>query len=937
MPPAFGKVTASPILVMAHIASAAAASLRANVVNTITITNKSGAAIRLYPLQFGRPFIAGAIPHAPQVLLNGNPVPTQADVKNRYPDGSVEFAVIAVVIPDLRPGADQVLTFRDTTANSNTPLTRAQMLDPSYDFDAAMMLTWQPPAEPASLTQASGDPGEAVRWATPAGWGVIANGGFVLNVNRIAVPISAINFTSVGTGSTWGTAPQAIIQAAIRAAGYPGATFAYNSATGENQLIIPTATSISYITPATENGVTDISKAMGLTQSQAPRVVQPVRAGPPITATAHARTMLANGDYKLWTSGPVAQTIMLADDSPTRKYDIGFGDGYHPFRPRFVAAFWPQTHQVFVRAIGENDKTTELEDLAYKLSISAGAASPVVVYTADLSGNQRPNCAAGTIPCAPKTDTAMSIWTERFWLGGTPQAQVNVNYNLAYLESTRFVANYNASLDPSGAIALEYANYWTGVPHDLYDGSYDHGAWASGMGAPGARQDIGPMPTWDLYWLYTGDWRMRQVSLGMADLAGAWQMNLRETDPSKRLLVTDPAPQAGQTGSGYGLPFSLTDRKSLGPSEAGLNDFLDYPASQGAPASDQVKQVGSRVNPTGNWSSEASHEPAPFFVPYMLTGDPFYLEMMENWAAWDMAVNVGLDTASNGGRGPTGAEGGATDEIRGDGWIIRSRAEAAFAEPDGTPEKTYLTRMLNDDLARWEGVFGVTGTAFDGTAEKNWAVSTGNPESNSGKQISPFGLWGSETLPSEIAGYVGQGIWNAGTTTAFTEAWMQWYDLYAVGRAAELGFAAAPLETYAAGFLNGLVDDSGHPELMSTYLFPTTDPDNNLVTAWPQVDRVYTSKFLTDTNPADFPGAGSMSIQFSKSLYSQGYGAYASAASALVADLVPGAATNAMLRWMRANVTQPLMTNGAFNYDPSWAIVPRNDANTLPAQPTAMQ
>ncbi len=39
--------------------------------------------------------------------------------------------------------------------------------------------------------------------------------------------------------------------------------------------------------------------------------------------------MLANGDYKLWTSGPVAQTVILADDTATRKYDIGFGDGYH--------------------------------------------------------------------------------------------------------------------------------------------------------------------------------------------------------------------------------------------------------------------------------------------------------------------------------------------------------------------------------------------------------------------------------------------------------------------------------------------------------------------------------------------------------------------------------------------------------------------------------
>ena len=442
-------VGAAPV----HIADAAAASRVSNVANLITITNKSNASIRLYPLQFGRPFIKETIPHAPGVLLDGNPIPTQADVKNRYPDGSVEFAVIAVVIPDLRPGADRVLTFRDTTANSNTPLTTAQMLDPSYDFGAAMTL--------AGGTPASGGKIEATSPinVTPNNWPAvpITNGGFTISVNGTPTVITGINLVGA---SDVNAAMQASIAAVI-----PGAVFE-GAAGGKGLAAIqaPTGVSLSYTTRPPSGQ--DMGAAYNLTQAARAALTPPVAASP-VTATASARTMLANGDYKLWTSGPVAQTILLGDDGPAGKYDIGFGPngsagGFKPFRPKFEATFWPATHQVFVRAIGENDKTTELEDLAYKLSISAGAASPVVVYTADLSGNQRPNCAAGTIPCAPKTDTAMSIWTERFWLGGTPQAQVNVNYNLAYLESTRFVANYNASLDPSGAIALEYAELLDG-------------------------------------------------------------------------------------------------------------------------------------------------------------------------------------------------------------------------------------------------------------------------------------------------------------------------------------------------------------------------------------------------------------------------------------------------------------------------------------------
>ncbi len=307
-----------------------AAARPASPVNSITITNRSGVARGSYPLQFGRPFLDGMIARQPQVLIDGRPVATQADVKNRYPDGSVEFAVVAVVIPTIPASGSLRLTFRNQPAGDNTPLSRAQMLDSAYDFDARMTLT------PAS--------------------------------------------------------------------------------------------------------------------------------GP--AQTADARQMLANGDYRLWTAGPVAQTIMLGDDSTARKYDLGLGDGHRPFRPRFYATFWPATHQVAIRAVGENGNTQELEDLAYRLSISAGADRPAPVYTADLTGTQAKY---------RKLHWALTTWSERFWLGGTPPAQVDIDDNLAYLEATRFIPNYDTSITvPETAIASEYAR-WNAHPHDIYDGIWDGG------------------------------------------------------------------------------------------------------------------------------------------------------------------------------------------------------------------------------------------------------------------------------------------------------------------------------------------------------------------------------------------------------------------------------------------------------------------------------
>jgi hypothetical protein len=425
------------------------------VANSITVTNASGSAISNYPFQFGRPFLDGAIANQPQVLINDRPVTTQADVKNRYPDGSVEFAVIAVVIPAIPASGSLTLTFQNQSAAYNMPLTQAEMLDPHYNrFDAVMTLS--------------------------------------------------------------------------------------------------------------------------------------PRSGP--SQMASARRMLQNGDYKLWTSGPVAQTIMLGDDTTARKYDIGFGDGYHPFRPRFYATFWPATRQVLIRYVGENGLTTEMEDLAYKLTLTAGNS---VAYKADLTGDQAIN---------PKIHFTMSRWTKEFWIGGTPPAQVNIDNNLAYLASTRFLPNFDTSVTVSpAAVASEYAN-WTSYPHEIYDGAWDGGLWESGMGAGGARQDIAPYPQWTAMWLYTGDWRMRQMALGMADLAASWPANLRESDPARRLARNDPTGLSPSTGLGHTV--SSTDRPTL-LTLRGLE--FTYPAPN-----DRLVQVGP-ISANYDWSFDGAHQPSPFY------------------------------------------------------------------------------------------------------------------------------------------------------------------------------------------------------------------------------------------------------------------------------------------------------------------------------------
>ena len=565
----------------------ASAAGQGAIFNSITITNKTGAALSNYPLQFGRPFLAGAIRNQPQLLINRKPIMTQADVKNRYPDGSVEFAIVAVVLPSLPASGSLTLTFQNQSAGSNTPLTSPQM-----------------------------------------------------------------------------------------------------------QALLPVGSATMTLTPVS---------------------------GP--TGSADAGQMLADGNCRPWTAGPVAQTMECADDSIARKYDIGFGDGFHPFRPRFYVTFWPATNQVFIRCVGENGLTTEIEDLTYKLSITSNGAA---VYSADLSGTQATD---------PKKHWTGSVWTKKLWIGGAPAAQINIDNNLVYLESTRFIPNFDPTQIPSAAtISTTYTNYYVNKPHDIYDGAWSGGILPNGMGVAGDHGDLGPYPVWIILWLHSGDWRLRTLALdGYADLSAAWPMNFRESDPTRRLSRYDPTGLNPSTGLGH--TFSFADRPSL----MGLG--LPLLASYNCYTNCFIK-VRSVDSPGANpFTFDGQHQIAPFFIPYILTGDPWYLNEMYMWAG----VSVGDGRAgghpnglgdASGDRGPDGTYGAISDSPRGEAWVLRNRAETAFAAPDNDPEKAYFIYLTNDALARWEGGVGITGTVFDGSPIKNWGIQYGDSLTTNGGIVS---------------------------------------------------------------------------------------------------------------------------------------------------------------------------------------------------------
>lgn len=106
--------------------------------NELRVSLPSGSATN-YPLQFGRAFAQGAVTGEPFVALDGQLLSQQqVDIKTRYEDGSVKFAVISVIIPTLTT-REIVLAIGNRAAGpTRNPESVSNMLSSRYGFEATI-------------------------------------------------------------------------------------------------------------------------------------------------------------------------------------------------------------------------------------------------------------------------------------------------------------------------------------------------------------------------------------------------------------------------------------------------------------------------------------------------------------------------------------------------------------------------------------------------------------------------------------------------------------------------------------------------------------------------------------------------------------------------------------------------------------------------------
>lgn len=584
------------------------------------------------------------------------------------------------------------------------------------------------------------------------------------------------------------------------------------------------------------------------------------------SGTASARELIRRGKYRIWTQGPVATTVIVTDHDGN---SADLGSGERPIRPVFEVQFWPSINATRVRFVLESADTEKLAEQRYGVSLGTGYRSHTERYSH--SSVRQP---------------AMTRWTRTFWQGRDTQ-QLDFDFNVAYLASTSAIPNYDPSIHLDSRARAGIVDAWKRAKR----GPFESGFWETRMPTAGGRPDIGPYPRWMVAWLYDGSAEMREVALGLADLAGAWPMHLREGNPRKFV-------DRSRSKSARGLPVSGYARPTLSMLD------LRYPYTR---PEDRVRVL---VPNSGDaWIPDNAHQPQPFFLPYLLTGEHFYKEQLQFWSGFVLLDDSwGLYGAYCYSKNADPSHLGMGGEVRGIAWAMRMLAEAAWATPDQeVAYKSYLRDAYEDVVTRFEGARGVVRGGNTERVDWKWALDKGDCSQGRLRKQNPLRYW--------TEGNEGYG--STATVKRFDAPWMYSFVMYSLNRGVELGLPAGGLKRWFAPFFIGQALSPGaDPYRLGDYTFPVIDArTQTFFQEWSTVAAQPTRyKGAAEWPPAAPPNSNSTSD------LDQGYGTVALAALASAHG-----EENSTAAWQR--FAQQHYAAWKWELDPKWAILPREGAS----------
>ena len=324
-------------------------------------------------------------------------------------------------------------------------------------------------------------------------------------------------------------------------------------------------------------------------------------------------------------------------------------------------------------------------------------------------------------------------WHKTVWWGLEPK--VFVKHDSKYLITTGAVPNYDSSITVSET-ALEGWN--TAFPSDDV---MTTGLIETYFPATGGRIDIGLLPGWTAGYVISMDARAKRVALGHGNVAGSFDVHFRDKTTN--------------------LPLSLDD----------FNDvtILGNPGDTTHPFPACTLQCDTP------YSVDTSHQPNLAYIPYLVTGDHFYLEELQFWANFNMMIaNPAYRDYAKGLL--------KWDQIRGQGWSLRTLGEAAFITPDGDPMKTYFRQKLENNISDYTNEFITKNANALGINSTGYAFAYEN-----GRGVAP---WQDDFFTSAVGHLVEMGFSSA-------KPLLEWKAKFSIGRMTTPGYCWLEAATYS--------------------------------------------------------------------------------------------------------------------------------------------
>ena len=421
---------------------------------------------------------------------------------------------------------------------------------------------------------------------------------------------------------------------------------------------------------------------------------------------------------------------------------------------------------------------------------------------------------------------------------GTAMPTVSVRHDTAYLIEVGVLPRYDLSrVVPQSSIDALLAS-WNESDH----GILGNGIVTAYFPTTGGRGDIGPLPSWTTLALLSQSKEAIEVTHGVGDLAGSFSVHYRDRETGRAMSIDDhPTVTLNQSAGQY---------------------------------SDPGDKLPSCANCDSPYTVDAAHQPSLSFVPYLLTGDPYYLDELYFWASFNF-IDQNWDYR--------GKEQGLLEsqQVRAQAWTLRTLAHTAWIAPDGDPEGPMLEDKLANNL----------------TWYANNAVGS-----------NPFGWWGAQSNWGQDGGRPDENM--AADVRYYTSPWQSDFLVWAFDYTAALGYTeAAPTRDWLAGFTVGRFthDPEYNPYDGAPYHIAVSSDTGDNYATWAELwEKSFANR--TDPSPTEMPTASCAYC-------------YPAIARVALGAALHGSVTDAQQAYDFVNESLTPFDD-AYDEDPTWAIVP---------------